>query len=85
MDALTPMSPTTLSVADVRADPALCLERCGDAVRDVFGELTGDAHGRYHHLTGCDVLPEEDGPLAHGGRWEIVPLRIRHDVSVALH
>ena len=65
MDALTPMSPTTLPVADVRANPALCLERCRDAVRDVFGELTGDAHGRYH----CDVLPEEDGPLAHGGRW----------------
>ena len=69
MDALTPMSPTTLSVADVRANLALCVERCRDAIWDVFGELTGDAHRRHHHLAGRDVLPEEDGPLAHGGRW----------------
>ena len=85
MDALTTMSPTTLPVADVGANPALCLERGRDAVRDVLGELTGDAHRRNHHLAGRDVLPEKDRPLSHGGRWKLVPFGVRHDARVALY
>ena len=85
MDALTTMSPTALPVTDVRANPALRVERGRDAVRDMFGELAGDAHRGNHHFAGCDVLPEKDRPLSHGGRWEIGPFGVRHDVRVALH
>ena len=79
------VSSTTLPITDVRTNPALSLERCGDAIRDVFGELAGDAEGRYHHFTGRDVLPEEDRPLSHGDRWELGPAGVRHEVTVAFH
>ena len=78
-------SPTALSVADVRANSAICMERCGDAIRDVFGELTGDAEGRHHHLAGRDVLPEEDCPLSHGDRRQFIPGRIGYEVAIAVH
>ena len=79
------MSSAALPITDVRANPALCMERCGDAIRDVLGELAGDAEWRYHHFTGRDVLPEEDRPLSHGDCWELSPAGVSHDVMVAFH
>ena len=78
-------SPAALPIADVRADSALRLERCGDALWDVFGELAGDAKWGYHHFAGRDVLPKEDRPLSHGDCWQILPVGVLHDVTVALH
>ena len=83
MDALTPMSAATLSVADVRANLALCLERGGDAVRNVFGELAGDAHRRYHLSLAVMFCPKKmahsrmvaGGKSCHSGYETMLVLR----------